>query len=93
MIIPQSSTFPLIHVQECTEEEYFQGRRQNFLFGGAIITILLIRLVAVTAAPPRGVWGHAPPENFEILGALRRILEAPEVMIIPLSYYSHKVYN
>ena len=24
--------------------------------------------------PARGVWGHAPPENFEKLGALRAIL-------------------
>ena len=37
------------------------------------------------AAPPRGVWGHAPPENFEILGALRRILEAPETIISPFA--------
>ena len=57
-----------------------------FHLGVLAIIILLIRLVGSCrkAAPPRGVWGHAPPENFEILGALRRILEAPEVMIIPL---------
>ena len=46
-------------------------------------------------APPRGVWGHAPIETFEILGALRRILEAPEVMIIPVTVANSqgKVYN
>jgi hypothetical protein len=48
------------------------------------------------AAPPRGVWGHAPPENFEILGALRCILEAPEAVFIAAVQYHfdhHKPHN
>ena len=31
----------------------------------------LARVVAREARPSRGVWGHAPPENFRILGMLR----------------------
>ena len=35
---------------------------------------------SVATGIPRGVRGHAPPENFEILGCLRRILEQFETV-------------
>jgi len=50
-----------------------QGRRQDFWFGGA--NLAAKGSPAWSAAPgiARGVWGHAPPENFVILGNWNRI--------------------
>ena len=35
---------------------------------------------ALRALPSRGVWGHAPPENFEILYSQRRIFLHSEAL-------------
>ena len=41
------------------------------LYGGVAQTGMLW---ALAHSPPRGVWGHAPPENFGNLDSLRVIL-------------------
>ena len=57
----------------------WQGRRQYFCFGGAN---LAKGSPAGSTAPgiARGIRGHAPPENFEILGCLKRILRQVETV-------------
>ena len=57
-----------------------QGRRQDFCFGGA--NLAAKGSPAGSAAPgiARGVWEHAPPENFEILGCLKCILRQVETV-------------
>ena len=54
-----------------------QWRSQSSLLPG--------HLVGVSPPHSRGVWGHAPPENFEILGALRCILGPSEAYYLALA--------
>ena len=46
--------------------------------GGAQIfdcgTVTTVRLWVYAHSPPRGVWGHAPPENFGNFNSLRAFL-------------------
>ena len=54
-----------------------QARTQPFSKGGSIRgvsqTMSAFMLWALTHTPPRGVWGHAPPEIFGNLDFLRAI--------------------
>ena len=40
-------------------------------WGGGGVAYKPIQNKLEPKASPRGVWGHAPPENFEILGSTR----------------------
>ena len=44
--------------------------------GGGLrpLTVTTVRLWAYAHSPPRGVWGHAPPENFGNFDSLRAFL-------------------
>jgi len=57
-----------------------QGRRQDFCFGGANLAAKGSPAGSAVPGIARGVWGHAPPENFEILGCLKRILRQVETV-------------
>ena len=57
-----------------------QARTQPFSKGGyrdgGVVQIGTCMMWALAHSPPRGVWGHAPPENFgnNIIDSLRAIL-------------------
>ena len=55
-----------------------QGRRTGSKSGGGggggAQTFDCVRLWAYAHSPPRGVWGHAPPENFGNVDSLRVFL-------------------
>ena len=44
--------------------------------GGGLrpLTVTTVRLWAYAHSPPRGVWGHAPPENFGNFDSRRAFL-------------------
>ena len=51
------------------------GPYAAFLKGGLHGGVAQIGMMwALAHSPPRGVWGHAPPENFGNLDSLRAIL-------------------
>ena len=62
-------TLKMISSQACTQPfskgGYIEGMSQ---------TIAAVMLWALAHSPSRGVWGHAPPENFGNLDSLRAIL-------------------
>ena len=49
-------------------------------FTPALGGIWTVTIPALRALPSRGVWGHAPPENFEILYSQRRIFLHSEAL-------------
>ena len=57
-----------------------QGRRQVFWFGGANLAAKGSPAGSVATSIARGVRGHAPPENFRILGCLKCILRQVETV-------------
>ena len=70
-----------MHMLLCTRLHAYQGRRQDFCFEGANLAATGSPAGSAVPGIARGVWGHAPPENFEILGCLQRILRQVETVV------------
>jgi hypothetical protein len=51
-----------------------QGLQVENVCGPAEMLLALIKRAPKARSQPRGVWGHAPPEIFEIIGAIWCIL-------------------
>ena len=67
----------LVENQASTSVASKQGRRtgsKSGARGGAQTFVTTVRLWAYAHSPPRGVWGHAPPENFGNFNSLRAFL-------------------
>ena len=65
----------------CTHvRNHLQGRRQDFCFGVANLAAKGSLAGSTVPGIAKGVRGHAPPENFEILGCLKHILRQVETV-------------